>query len=360
MAERIVFHVDMDSFFAACEERERPELKGKAVVVCVYSGRGEEGGAVSTASYEARKFGVRSGMPIVMAKRLCTEGVFLPVNFELYSKLSNEIMSILRTHSSVLEQAGLDEAFLDLTSRVEDFAQARNEAETIKADIKGCLGLTCSIGVGPNKLIAKMASGAEKPDGLTVIEPNKVKDFLATLEPDKLWGVGKKTADKLAEIGVQSIGELAAQDEESLKKAFGEARGHWLKLASQGIDEEPVEKRGESEQVGRMATLPKDSRDKGFILNALEPLIEDVHERLTERGDYFRTITINAVTTDLKTHTKSRTLGEPVRDISVMRRLVDDLVSSFLKEKKRVLLRRVGVRVANLTKKGGQRTLMDY
>ncbi len=358
--ERIVLHVDMDSFFAACEEREHPELRGKPVVVCVYSGRGEEGGAVSTANYDARKLGVHSGMPIVTAKRMCPEGVFLPVNFELYTRVSDEIMSMLRTYSPVIEQVSVDEAFLELTSRVKDFGEASKTAESIKSEIRNRLGLTCSIGIGPNKLIAKMASGARKPDGLTAIEPNQVTSFLAPLEPIKLWGVGKKTAEKLAERGINSVGELANKDENLLKSIFGEARGSWLKQASLGIDNEPVEERGESEQVGRMATLPRDTRDKGFILDSLAPLIEDIYERLSERGDYFRTITLTAIPTDLKTLTRSRTLEEPTRNLDVMKELVEELVSSFLREKKGVLLRRAGVRVANLSKTGGQKTLLDF
>ncbi|MFQ5815172.1 MAG: DNA polymerase IV [Candidatus Hydrothermarchaeaceae archaeon] len=360
MADRIVLHVDMDSFFAACEERERQELKGKPVVVCVYSGRGNAGGAVSTANYEARELGVHSGMPIAIAKRTCPDGVFLPVNHELYSRISDEIMSILRSHTTALEQVSVDEAFLDITTKTKDFGEAGKVALATKTEIRERLGLTCSIGIGPNKLIAKMASDIEKPDGLMVVEPQRVKDFLVPLKPRKLWGVGEKTAEKLAEMGIRSIGELAVQDEGLLRRVFGEAKGRWLKQTSRGIDNEPVAERGEPEQVGRMMTLSEDTRDRENILEALNPLIDDVYRRLTERGDYFRTITITAVTSDLKSHTRSRTIETPTRSLDVMKQLVDELTSSFLKENKGMLLRRAGVRVSKLTKKGGQKTISDF
>jgi len=353
-------HVDMDSFFAACEERERPDLVEKPVIVCVYSGRGEDGGAVSTANYEARKSGVHSGMPISKAKSMCPRGVFLPVNHELYTRISDKIMSIFTGYADVLEQVSIDEAFLDVSTRAGSLDGAKGLVTKLKKEITKKLGLTCSIGIGPNKLISKMASDIKKPDGLTIVEPQDVQDFLSPLEPRKLWGVGEKTSEKLSEMGIRSLGELANQSGELLVETFGISKGRWLKEASQGIDDEPVEKREKSEQVGRMATLPRDTRNKEAIIGAFQRLINDVYKSLDERGDYFRTLTITVVTKDLKTLTRSKTLETYTRHILVMQELADELISSYLRENPGILLRRVGVRVSNLSKKGGQKTLSDF
>src|SRR4030067_634377 len=174
---KIILHVDMDYFFAQCEEREHPELKGKPVVICVYSGRGGDSGAVSTSNYEARKFGIKAGIPISRAKKLNPDAIFLPVNMGLYRSKSNEIMDMLRGFSDIVEQESIDEAFCDITDKVADFDEAKKFAAQIKDAIRQKVGLTCSIGVAPNKLIAKIASDFKKPDGLTVVKPEEDMRF---------------------------------------------------------------------------------------------------------------------------------------------------------------------------------------
>ncbi len=207
--ERFIFHLDMDHFYTAVEERERPEIRGKPVIVGADPKGGKGRGVVSTSNYVARKVGVRSGMPISQAWRLCPEAVYLPPNFPLYIKVSDEIMAIARRYAGKFEQWGIDEAFLDVTGKVSDYVEAEALACQIKQEIKEKESLTCSIGVGPNKLVAKVASDFQKPDGLTVVRDEEVEVFLAPLPVRKLLWVGRKTEAKLKALGVNTIGDLA-------------------------------------------------------------------------------------------------------------------------------------------------------
>ncbi|VVB87673.1 DNA polymerase IV [uncultured archaeon] len=356
---RIILHADMDYFFAQCEEREQPEIKGKPVVICVYSGRSKDSGAVSTSNYEARKFGIKAGMPIVRAKKLAPEAVFLPVNMELYHGISDEVMEILREYSGTLEQESVDEAFCDLTGKVTDFEEAKMLAASIKEEIKQKVGLTCSIGVGPNKLVAKIASDYRKPDGLTVVKPDEVKQFLAPLKITDLAGVGKKTGERLNELGVKTIGEMAKLSTDDLIREFGKAKGLWLEQASQGIDDSPVIEREGTGQIGRISTLREDTRDLTVILDAVYSLSEDVYKKLEARNLSFKSVSFVGISTDFKTRTKSHTLDAPVRDLDTIRTIAGNLAKAFLDEN-HLPLRRVGVRVSNLAGRKGQRTLGEF
>ncbi len=356
---RIIIHIDMDYFFAQCEERERPELKGKPVVICVYSGRSADSGAVSTSNYEARKLGVKAGMPIFRAKKLAPDAVFLPVNMELYRNISDEVMEILKTHCSTLEQESVDEAFCEVTGKVSDFEAAKSLAAGIKKEIKQKVGLTCSVGVAPNKLVAKIASDFQKPDGLTIVKPDEVIKFLSPLKITDLIGVGKKTGERLNELGVNIIGELSRLSEEDLVMEFGQAKGMWLKQASQGIDDSPVEVREGTEQIGRITTLKKDTDDLNIIFEVIDELSEDVYRKLEARKQSFKSVTFVAISTDLKTRTKTHLLEAPSKSPDIIKENARRLAKLFLEEKS-VTLRRVGVRVANLTEEKGQKTLGEF
>jgi DNA polymerase IV (DinB-like DNA polymerase) len=203
--QRFIFHLDMDHFYTAVEEREHLEIQGKGIIVGADPKGGKGRGVVSTSNYVARKVGVRSGMPISQAWRLCPEAVYLPPNFPLYIKVSEEIMTIARKYADKFEQWGIDEAFLDVTCKVKDYVEAEGLAWQIKMEIKEKEGLTASIGVGPNKLVAKVASDFQKPDGLTVVRDEEVEVFLAPLPVRKLLWVGRKTEAKLKELGVNPI-----------------------------------------------------------------------------------------------------------------------------------------------------------
>ena len=210
--ERIVFHIDFDYFYAQCEEVRKPELKTKPVCVCVFSDRGGDSGAIATANYTARKYGVKSGIPISFAKKRLeqrNDAVFLPVDFEYYSKMTKKAMKIMKENADIFEYVGRDEAYLDITKRVEgNFEKANHLAQQIKNEIKVQIKLTCSIGVSPNKLISKIASDYQKPDGLTIIEPNKVEQFLEPLNIRVIPGIGKKTEQRFKEMNLETIEDL--------------------------------------------------------------------------------------------------------------------------------------------------------
>lgn len=356
---RIILHIDMDYFFAQCEEREHPLLKGKPVVICVYSGRGRDSGAVSTSNYEARKLGIKAGIPIFRAKKLAPDAVFLPVNMELYRSISDEVMDILKAHCSVLEQESVDEAFCEVTGKVSGFDEAKSFALRLKEDIKHKTGLTCSIGVAPNKLVAKIASDFKKPDGLTVVKPDEIIKFLSPLKITDLSGVGKRTGDRLNELGVNTIGELSKLSADDLVREFGKAKGVWLKQASQGMDDSPVEVREGTEQIGRITTLKEDTSELKVIFDVIDELSEDVVRKLEARNLSFRSVTFVAISTDFKTRTKTHMLEAPAKGLDTIKENARRLAKLFLAEHQ-VILRRVGVRVANLMEEKGQRTLGEF
>jgi DNA polymerase IV (archaeal DinB-like DNA polymerase) len=240
--QRFIFHLDMDHFYTAVEERENPALNGKPVVVGSDPKEGKGRGVVSTSNYQARASGIRSGMPISQAWRLCPNAVYLQPNFPLYIKASNEIMTVTRRYAGKFEQWGIDEAFLDVTDKVQNWVEAEALARQLKTEIKEKEHLTASIGVGPNKLIAKVASDFQKPDGLTVVTEENAEKFLEPLAVRKLLWVGKKTEVKLKAIGINTIGDLARYDATALNSMFG-VMGVQMHLMAKGIDRSEVTER---------------------------------------------------------------------------------------------------------------------
>ena len=353
MQARIVMLVDLDYFYAQCEERRNPSIKDKPVVVCVYSGRTEDSGAVSTANYVARKYGVKSGIPISLAKQKLkgVDAVFLPVDKEFYREVSDKIMEILRSHADRFEQVGIDEAYLDVTQRTKrNYPEAEKLAETIKDDVLTQQKLTCSIGVGPNKLVAKIAADIQKPDGLTLVRPEEVESFLSPLPVRRLVGVGKKTEKKLETLGVRTVGQLARLDVQRLIEVFGRKLGTYFHNASLGIDDEPVQERSEPESVSRISTLKEDTRDLAVILDEAYRLCGNVHARLLNLGLLYRSVSIYLVAGDLSVHSRSKTFENPTSDLETFKKTVKELYEKFLGESD-VEARRVGVKVSNLTKK---------
>lgn len=364
--QRVVLHVDMDYFFAAIEERENPKLQGKAIVVCMLSGRSELSGAVSTCNYIARESGIRAGMSCSKAKKLNSEAIFLPVRKDFYTSVSDRIMEILRSYADAREtgdafgQISIDEAFLEITEKTGgDFNLAFEIGTQIKNEIKDKEKLTCSVGVGPNKLIAKMASSVQKPDGITIISPDKLENFLWPLKVSKLWGIGNVTAGKLQEMGIVTVKDLAEHDVIDLISTFGKTRGVWLKQAASGIDNSPVKERNGSEQIGRIATLPEDTLDINLISQLLDRLAEDVISKLDSRDLSFRTVTVTVINSKFKMYTKSRTLNHPVYSKESLLEVAREILGEFVLES-HTEFRRIGVRVGELQKRVGQKSLFDY
>jgi len=353
---RIIMLIDLDYFYAQCEEKRNPSLKNKAVVVCVYSGRTEDSGAVSTANYAARKYGVKSGIPISLAKKKLKDidAVFLPVDHEFYREISDKIMEILKSYADRFEQVGIDEAYMDVTQRTKgNYQEAKELAAIIKNEVLIQQKLTCSIGVGPNKLVAKIAADIQKPDGLTLVKPEEVKSFLSPLPVRSLVGVGKKTEKKLETFGVRTVGQLARFDVQKLIEVFGRKIGTYFHNASLGIDEEVVQERSEPESVSRISTLKEDTRNLAVILDEAYKLCDDVHSKLLQMGLVYRSVSIYVVAGDLSVHSRSKTFENPTSDLETFKKTVKELFEKFLNESD-VEARRVGVKISILTKKEEQ------
>jgi len=348
---RVIMLVDLDYFFAQCEERRNPSLKDKPVVVCVYSGRSEDSGAVSTANYIARKYGVTSGIPIFLAKKkLKKDAVFLPMDHEFYEEVSGKIMRILRSHADFFEQVGIDEAYLDVSQKVKgSFEEAKELAQKIKEEVKAQQKLTCSIGIGPNKLVAKIAADIQKPDGLTIVKHEQVESFLSPLPVSRLIGVGRKTKKKMQTLGIRTIGDLAKYDVQRLIEVFGKKLGIYFHNASIGVDDEPVQERGEVESISRISTLKGDTRDLKIILEKANQLCDEVHAKLVQRELGFKSVGIVAVMTDMSVRSRSRTFENPTNELEVFKKIVKELFEKFLNESE-LEARRVGVKVSNFVK----------
>src|SRR3989344_3514037 len=347
--QRIILHLDLDAFYAQCEELRNPSIKGKPVVVCVYSGRTKDSGAVGTANYEARKLGIHSGMPIAFAKKKATpETIFLPVDIPHYKEVSERILEIAKSNAGMVEQAGLDEAYLDVSGVVKTFEGAEQLAKKIKKEILAQEGLTCSVGVAQNNLLAKMASDFMKPDGLTVVKPELQKKFMQEMGVKKLFGIGPKTEEALAEVGIKTIGELAEAKKDFLVQVFGEKKGLQLHEFANGIDERPVEGDIEKQQLSRIGTLKQDSGEFSEINPFVEKLAEELYERVLGQKKMYRSVSIIAITNRLQTFTKSRTIDAPKGALVTISETAASLLREFLNENKGIVLRRVGVRVSNL------------
>ena len=353
---RIIFHVDMDHFFTAVEEREHPEIQGKPVVVGADPKEGTGRGVVSTSNYEARKFGVTSGIPIARAWRLCPQAVYLPVNYSLYQKVSAKIMAILKKYAEKFEQWGLDEAFLDVTSQVNDFEEAENLAQKIKKDVYKKEHLTCSIGVGPNKLVAKIASDFKKPDGLTVVRPEDAQQFLSPLGVRKLLWVGKKTEKRLNHMGIQTIGDLAAYNASVLTEKFGTS-GTQLYLMAHGIDNSEFQENWERKSLSREITFDEDTLDHTFIFETLDALSEDLHKELVALQFTFKTLTVKMRYANFETHTHGKTLPFFTDRLKDIQKTANELLGDYLRPNRKIRL--IGIRLSNLFSTENQTRLTD-
>ncbi|MCX7893838.1 MAG: DNA polymerase IV [Burkholderiales bacterium] len=342
---RRILHLDMDAFFAAVELLRRPELRGKPVVIGG-SGDPTRRGVVSTATYEARAFGVRSGMPLRTAAKLCPACVFLPVDFAEYRRYSAIFKQAMRAVSPVLEDRGIDEAFLDITD-------VRGEPEEIAASLKERIlaetGLTCSIGIAPNKLLAKMASELDKPDGLTVLGPGDLERRIWPLGVRKVPGIGPKTEARLAALGIRTIGELAAVPMERLQAAFGRAYGRFLHEASHGIDEEPLVTHWEPKQRSRETTFQEDVGDRSEIARTLAALAREVAAELAEEGCVARSVGIKVRFADFETHTREKKLAAPTAAEAEIRKAAFECLGRIRLDRR---VRLLGVRAGDLSRIG--------
>ncbi len=311
--ERVIFHVDMDAFYAAVEARDRPELAAVPVVIGADPRGGRGRGVVSTANYPARRFGIRSAMPISEAYRRCPTAVFLRPSFNRYREASRAVMEVLADYADTLQVVGMDEAYLDVTDACGgDFERARGFARSLQAAVRRVTGLSCSVGVGPNKSVAKVASDHRKPHGVTCVRPGDVRSFLAPLPTRAINGCGPRTVDRLAELEITTVGHLAEQDPDSLEVHLG-SHGRWLWAVARGIDGRPVvADRGPAKSIGNERTYLRDEADPDKVLATATGLLEELLKTAGRRSLAFSTLSVKLRYSDFTTLTRADTSLAPM------------------------------------------------
>jgi DNA polymerase IV (DinB-like DNA polymerase) len=360
---RVIFHVDFDYFFAQCEEIRDQSLKTKPVAVCIFSDRGGDSGAIATANYIARKYGVKSGMPIKFAKARLKDmpgATFLPADFAYYSDISEQAMEIMKNCADMFEYVGKDEAYLDVSARTEaSFQKAAHLAQQLKNQIREKVKLTCSVGIAENKLVAKIASNFRKPDGLTVVEPTDTTAFLGPLQISAIPGIGKVTEEKFHEMGLNTIDELRKIDVFSLNKMFGRKISAYIYNAARGIDDDPVAERQSAIQYSRIVTLKEDTKDVNLLSNSIDEICVDLHKTVLKHGKMFKSVGIQFVQSDLSNKTKSRMLKNPTSSIDELKKTTMQLLYEALADQE-LNIRRLGVKVSELSDFEGQSSITNF
>lgn len=337
-----ILHVDMDAFYASVEVIKDPSLRGKPVIVGGQGGRG----VVTSASYEARAFGVHSAMPTIRAKRLCPHAIFLSNDFESYLEYSEKIRDIFFSYTPLVEPLSLDEAFLDVGGSVRIFGPPVEIARRIKTDV-AALGLPCTVGVAPNKFLAKLASNAGKPDGLLVVPADAVERFLHPLPVQALWGVGEKTAETLTRLGLKTVGDIAALPPRTLERAVGDSIGVHLWNLANGIDDRSVTVDEPNKQVGSEETFARDLDDTDEIFREILRLADRTAGRLRAKGMCARTVTLKVRWANFQTITRSKTWDHEVDTTSEIYGTARALFDKIPQDRPRVRL--LGVSVSGLS-----------
>ncbi|MCU0846824.1 MAG: DNA polymerase IV [Spirochaetes bacterium] len=339
---RKIIHIDMDAFYASVEQRDRPELRGKPVIV---GGMPHERGVVSTCSYEARKFGIHSAMPSSTAHRLCPGAVFLRGNFAEYKRVSRQIREIFHDYTELVEPMSLDEAYLDVTENKKGIPSAVMIAKEIKKRIFETTLLTASAGVSYNKFLAKVASDYRKPDGLTVVVPERALEFIGSLPVGKFYGIGRVTEKKLMEMGVSTGEDLRSLTKDDLVSLFGKTGIYYFEIA-RGIDDREVMPYRIRKSIGNETTLPEDIDDRENMLEVLSGLAENVSVYMDKRGMKGRTITLKVKYGDFSSITRSVTIGSYISNNNIIMENIGRLLSSVDFTGKKVRL--LGVTLSNL------------
>ncbi len=353
--QRIILHVDMDSFYASVEERENPSLKGKPVVVGADPKFGKGRGVVSTCNYKAREFGIKSGMPISRAYKLCKDCIFLPVRMDLYKAVSEDIMQIIRKYSPKTQQASIDESYIDMTGIAKSFKDAESAARKIKKEMLEKEKLTCSVGIGPNKLIAKIASDMKKPDGLTSVKPDKVIDFISGLSVRKIHGIGPKTQERLKELGIETVSQLSKASQEMLIQEFG-SHGHEMHLLSKGIDTSEVAEKEGIKSISRLRTFEQDTKEEKQVFSMIESLASMVHDELSQRGLFYKTVTLTVKFEDFDVHSAAKSMKVGVNSMEGIAESAKELARQYLLDRRKI--RQVGIRLSSFADKENQKQLV--
>ncbi len=353
MARRII-HIDLDAFFVSVEQVDKPELRGKPVVV---GGRPDRRGVVAAASYEARVFGLYSGMPLKTASRLCPQAIFIEGSFTKYRKASRKFMAILADFSPFIEPMGIDEAYLDVTGFESLHGSIKQMAEKIKQRVKAELGICASVGIASSKVVAKIASELSKPDGLIEVASGEEASFLAPLPIGKLPGIGKKTEPILRSLGIDTIGKLSLTPLASLKSHFG-VSGRYLHRLPRGIDDREVEPPREAKSISRETTFAQDTRSQAFLEATLRYLGERVGSELRQQNKQARCLTLKLRYADFVTITRSQTLRQATDADQTIFATGQKLLGKALAKEKRAV-RLIGIGASNLVEVGRQLDMLD-
>jgi DNA polymerase IV len=342
MTTKTILHVDMDAFFASVEERDNPDLKGKIVVV----GAGTRG-VVSSANYAARKFGIRAAMPVSQAKRLAPEAIFISPNHERYTEVSNAVMDIFDSYTPYVEPLSLDEAFLDVTGAERLLGSGRKIGQDIRAEIFKEEGITCSVGIAPNKFIAKLASSRCKPNGLLEILEDRILDFLHPLPVSEIWGVGPKTNEELLALGLRTVADIANTPRSTLIRALGTSLGESLYELSWGRDFREVEQNEVDKSISAAETFDMDIDDQEELLKEILRMCERSASRMREKKFATRTIGLKVRFADFKTINRSKSLPSPITSTKQIYEVAKELFIALKLDRARIRL--VGVSLENLT-----------
>ncbi|MCA9735012.1 MAG: DNA polymerase IV [Deferribacteres bacterium] len=349
--ERVIMHLDMDAFFAAIEQLDNPEYRGKPVVVGADPQGGKGRGVVSTASYEARTYGIHSALPISQAYRLCPHAIFVRGRIQRYVELSRKIIEIIKNYSPVVEQISIDEAFVDISGSLRLLGSAKEIAVKLKADILQQTGLKASVGIAPNKFIAKIASDLEKPDGLTICEQGHEKAFLAPLPIRKLWGVGARTEERLQKLGIHTIGDIAAFDVKKLTEKLG-VWGFGLWKLANGIDNRKIGTQHKRKSISEERTFNEDVADYTTVEKTLFKIADELSRTMRRKALKGRTITLKLRLEGFDTFTRSKKLTDYVQDADSLRAVVVGMFRQFPINERKVRL--VGIAVSQLNTLGGE------
>ena len=357
--DKIIGLLDLDYFYAQCEIQRNPSIRGRPVVIVMPSIR-ENSGAIATCNYEARSLKIKSGMPLSLAKKLADAStVFINADKLYYEEISTKVFEIVDYFCEKVEQVSIDEAYFDLTNP-SGYDKASEVCVKIKQRIKSELNLTCSIGVGPNKLISKMACSMKKPDGLFVVKPSELEHFLSKQKVSSLMGVGEKTEEEFKKHGVVLVSDIKKFKKSDLISWFGEVIGGKFYDFAFGIDDRLVEPNREKQQLSRLMTIKEDSSDYEVVVQNVDFLVDMLYKQVIDLKKKFRTISLIVITDKMETITKSRTKTSDIESVDELNEISRELLKSFLNESS-AYIRRIGVKVSNFEENTGfQKKLFDY
>ncbi len=357
---RIILHIDMDCFFAAVEARDNPEYKGKPLIVGADPKEGKGRGVVATCSYEARRFGINSATPISQAYKLCPHAIFVRPNSAKYGAVSKKVMNIIKKYSKNFQQVGSDEAYLEITDICSNFEDAKKIAENIKNEIYRSEGITCSIGCAPTKTLAKISSDHNKPNGITVVEPENIKSFLENMDITRIPGIGKKTKSNYYNKGIKKIGDFIKIPLPKMIELFGKS-GKWIWEIINGLNIRPVQEfRVERKSISRERTFLEDTDDFKLILTTFEEINKKIHKKIIKHNIFYKTMTLKIRFQGFITFTRSKSLFIPIQNEKKTLEIILELFKEFSKGKRKIRL--IGIKLSNLdTKiKFKQRNLLNF